>query len=191
MAREQFGRRLGEWWRSGGSRGVGVRGEVLLALLPTLLVLLVLGLAEELTRQGLLFASLASSAFLIYLDPEHQTNSVRTLSISQVGAALLGWSTFVLMGPGYLSAGSAVCAIILLMILLDVAHPPAVGTAMSFALRSGRISDVALFGLAVAITAALIGLARVVMWLLPRLSGARGNRATGGDRPARQPPGRD
>jgi hypothetical protein len=50
-------------------RRLGLKGVFALALLPTLMVLSVLGLVETLSRQRLLFASLASSAFLIYLDP--------------------------------------------------------------------------------------------------------------------------
>ncbi|WP_197446567.1 hypothetical protein [Tautonia plasticadhaerens] len=50
---------------------LGSRGELTLAIAPTAVVLLVFGLVEVLTEQRLLFASLAGSAFLIYLDPEH------------------------------------------------------------------------------------------------------------------------
>lgn len=52
-----------------------LKDELILALLPTLVVLGVLAFVEVLSRQGLLFASLASSAFLIYLDPQHNTNT--------------------------------------------------------------------------------------------------------------------
>ena len=69
---------------------LGLKGELILALLPTLVVLSVFALVEAFTRQRLLFASLASSAFLIYLDPQHGTNSMRTLVLSQMLAALLG-----------------------------------------------------------------------------------------------------
>jgi CBS-domain-containing membrane protein len=76
-----------------------------------------------LSEQRLLFASLASSAFLIYLDPQHGTNAVRTLVLSHLMAALIGWATFALLGSGYLSGGSAMVATIFLMIVLDVVHP--------------------------------------------------------------------
>jgi hypothetical protein len=61
-------------------RRLGWRGELALVALPTVTVLVVLALVEALARQRLLFASLASSAFLIYLDPTHPTNRVRTSS---------------------------------------------------------------------------------------------------------------
>lgn len=149
-------------------RRLDLRGELMLALLPTLTVLGVLGIVEWLTDQRLLFASLASSAFLIYLDPQHGTNSVRTLVISQVLAALIGWLTYLFLGSSYVSAGSAMVLTIVLMILLDAVHPPSVATAMGFALRSGNISNLFLFGIAVGITAMLVILERSALWLLAR-----------------------
>lgn len=145
-----------------------LKGELVLALLPTLTVLGVLVLVEVVAEQRLLFASLASSAFLIYLDPEHGTNAVRTLVASHMMAAVLGWTTFAVLGSGYLSGGMAMVAVIFLMIVLDVVHPPAVSTAMGFALRSGDGSNVLLFALAVAITAVLVLLQRSATWLLAR-----------------------
>lgn len=53
--------------------------EIVLALLPTATMLIVLVIVERLAEQRLLFASLASSAFLIYVDPGHTVNRVRTL----------------------------------------------------------------------------------------------------------------
>lgn len=74
-----------------------LRDEFLLAFLPTLTVLAVLLFVETLTRQRFLFATLAASAFLIYLDPEHGTNQIRTLVISQITAAVLAlWPTWCL-----------------------------------------------------------------------------------------------
>ena len=88
-------------------RRFGAREELILALLPTMIVLLVFGLVQAWSKQQLLFASLASSAFLIYLDPKHATNSTRTLVISQILSALIGLSAFYVFGAGYLSAASA------------------------------------------------------------------------------------
>ncbi|WP_211235072.1 HPP family protein [Azohydromonas australica] len=82
----------------------GLRGELLLALLPRATVLLVLAFVEVLARQRLLFASLASSAFLIYLDPQHEMNRVRTLVLSQLAAPGSGWLCHAVLGAGYLSA---------------------------------------------------------------------------------------
>ena len=149
-------------------RRLRLKDEFVLALLPTGTILAVLGLVEALSEQRLLFASLASSAFLIYLDPEHGTNSMRTLSVSQLLASVVGWIFFAALGPGYLAAGGSMVATIILMILLDAVHPPAVATAMSFALRAGDESNLVLFGLAVGITALLVGMERIAMWMLAR-----------------------
>lgn len=147
-------------------RRLSFKGELLLALLPTAAVLIVLAMVDSLTEQRLLFSSLASSAFLIYLDPGHSMNTVRTLVSAQMMAAVLGLVTNLLMGSGYLPASLAMVLTIVAMIGFNVAHPPAVSTAMSFALRAGTASNVAIFGLAVAVTAVLVVLEQVALWLL-------------------------
>lgn len=149
-------------------RRIGLKGELLLALMPTATVLPLLALAEVLSNQRLLFASLASSAFLIYLDPANATNSVRTLVAAQMAAAIIGLATFLAFGPGYVSGGTAMVATIVLMIVFDVMHPPAVSTALGFALRAGDESSLMLFGLAVGVTAALVLLQRAATWTLAR-----------------------
>jgi len=149
-------------------RRLGLRKELLLALAPTATVLLVLALVEAVSSQRLLFASLASSAFLIYLDPGHSVNQARTLILAQMGAALIGMLAYLALGPGYLSAGMAMIAAIVLMIVLDTVHPPAVATALSFGLRAGDASNLALFGLALGITVVLLGLQRLMQYLVLR-----------------------
>ena len=138
----------------------------MLAIAPTVVVLSVLALVEVLSNQRLLFASLASSAFLIYLDPQHGTNSVRTLILSQMMAATIGLIAYLLLGSGYPSGGAAMVLTIALMILLDLVHPPAVATSLSFALRAGDASNLFLFGLAVGITTILVILERFSLWLI-------------------------
>lgn len=145
-----------------------LQDEFLLALLPTVTVLLVLALVEVLSRQRVLFASLAASAFLIYLDPQHGTNQIKTLVTAQMLAATLGLGTFMLLGPGYLSGGSAMVLTITLMILLDIVHPPAVATSLIFAFRSNDETNLVLFGLAVGVTALLVALEQVALWMLAR-----------------------
>lgn len=147
-----------------------LKSELLLALLPTVTVLGVLAFIEVLSNQRLLFASLASSAFLIYLDPEHSMNQIRTLVLAQIGAALLGLLSFTLLGPGYVSGGLAMVLAIVAMITFDAMHPPAVSTALSFGLKAGDESNVVLFSLAVAITALLVILQRVALWIMRRAS---------------------
>ena len=127
-----------------------------------------MGFVEVLSQQRLLFASLASSAFLIYLDPQHGTNAVRTLVLAQSMAAVIGWVIYSCFGSGYLSGGAAMVLTILLMIVFDAVHPPAVSTSLSFALRAGKESNLVLFCLAVGITVGLVMLERTALWLLAR-----------------------
>jgi CBS-domain-containing membrane protein len=147
---------------------LGLKDELALAAAPTITVLGVLALVEALSQQRLLFASLASSAFLIYLDPQHGTNTVRTLISAQMMAATIGLAIYIALGPGYLSGGIAMVTTIVLMIVLDIVHPPAVSTSLSFALRANSENNLVLFGLAVGITVVLVGLERFALWLLAR-----------------------
>ena len=149
-------------------RWLSLRSEFTLALLPTVTVLAVFAFVEVLSEQRLLFASLASSAFLIYLDPQHGMNRSRTLLISQLSAAGLGVVTNLLFGSSYVAGGAAMILTITLMILLDAVHPPAVSTSLSFAFRTADASNVLLFALAVGVTVVLLGLERAAVWLLAR-----------------------
>lgn len=88
-------------------------------------------------------------------------------------AATIGLITHLLLGSGYLSGGSAMVVTIVLMVLLDAVHPPAVSTSLGFALRAENEKNFVLFGLAVGITAALAVIARLTLWLLERYSNQR------------------
>jgi CBS-domain-containing membrane protein len=154
-------------------RRLGLGKELLLAVAPTTTVLLVLALVEAVSNQRLLFASLASSAFLIYLDPGHSVNQARTLVLAQFGAALIGLLAYLALGPGYVSAGVAMIATIFMMIVFDAVHPPAVATALGFGLRAGDASNLLLFCLALGITVVLLGLQRLTQYLVLRSLGGR------------------
>ena len=147
-------------------RRLDLKGELLLALLPTPTVLGVLGLLEVFSRQRLLFASLASSAFLSYLDSHHGGNAVRTLVPSHLLAATAGLVAYLAIGHGYAAAGTAMVATFFPMVVLDLVHPPAVSTSLTFALRTGAESEAHLFALAPGMTAALVVMQRVAVWLL-------------------------
>ena len=145
--------------------------EALLALLPTATVLGLLFLLKLLSNQQLLFASLASSCFLIYLDPGHPANSARTLLISQLSAAVLGTLCHAWLGPGYPAAALALVGIITVMLLTNTMHPPAVSTALNFAFRAGAgEGNLALFGLAVGLVLVLLAVQRSSAWLLRRFT---------------------
>ncbi len=136
--------------------------------MPTLTVLAVLVLVEVLTNQRVLFASLAASAFLIYLDPLHGMNTVRTLIISHLLAVGVGLGASWSLGDGYAAAGAAMVVTIFSMVLLDVVHPPAIGTSLIFAFRSAAANNVTLFALAVGVLVVLLILQRTGLWLLAR-----------------------
>lgn len=143
-----------------------LRASLALAVLPTVTILLVFAFVEAWSKRQLLFASLASSAFLIYIDPEHRTNSTRTLVIAQGMSALIGFTAHALCGPSFWGAGMAMVAVILCMILLDAMHPPAVSTALSFALSAGTGSGLALFMLCIGLIVLLVVLQRASLWLV-------------------------
>ncbi len=150
---------------------LGWQREILLALLPTATVLLLLWLLKLLSNQQLLFASLASSCFLIYLDPGHPANSARTLVISQLSDAVLGFGLHALLGPGYLSAALALVSVIGVMIVTNTMHPPAVATALNFAFRAGTgEGNLALFGLAVGLVLVLLAVQRGSAYLVRRFT---------------------
>src|SRR6202043_3890544 len=95
---------------------LSVRQQFGLAIMPTVVVLLMVACVQVLSDQLLIFASLASSAFLVYLDPEHSTNRARTFLIAQGSAALLGYGSVSLLGTGFLAPGVALVLTIVLII---------------------------------------------------------------------------
>lgn len=145
-----------------------VKTELALALMPTLTIILVLLFVEAFTKQRLLFSSLASSAFLIYLDPRHQTNQIRTLALAQSSAAFIGFIVFLIVGTGYPSAALSMIIAIALMIITKSMHPPAVSTALIFAFRQEATSNLLLFLLSLSLLLILIALQRVSLYLVKK-----------------------
>ncbi len=143
-----------------------LKTEISLALLPTITMGLVLFLLEMYSKQHLLFASLASSAFLIYLDREHPTNSIYTLAMAQTSAALIGIGVIKLIGPGYTSAILSMVLAITFMVLLNVMHPPAVSTALTFAFETGKTMP--LFLIALGLLVVLVIIQKVSVWMINR-----------------------
>ena len=148
----------------------GLLGELSLALPPTFTVLLVIVLIQGLTHERLLFASLASSAFLIYYDPLHRMNTVRIMVSSQLLACVLGIGFTLVLGAGYVAAGCAMTAAILLCVLFDIVHPPAISTALAFAFTSTHPRTVVLFGMALVLIASLVVVQRIAVWTVHFIS---------------------
>lgn len=149
---------------------LSLKDELVLAIAPTAAILCVLWMIELLSQHKVLFASLASSAFLIYLDPNHKANSPRSIALSQVIGALVGVATDYFLGVGYLAAGVAMVVTIVLLIAVDAVHPPAIGTALSFAFRRSDDSALGLFLLALVVILILVILQRLMLSTLTRLT---------------------
>jgi CBS-domain-containing membrane protein len=147
-------------------RRFDIRTEIILAIMPAAMIIAVLILLETFSKQQLLFSSLASSAFLIYLDPKHPTNSIRTLSIAQMSAAIMGYLIYLVLGPGFLSAGISMIIAIAVMIGTKAMHPPAVSSAMIFAFQHTKPDTLMLFISAVLLLVILIVLQRASLWLI-------------------------
>ncbi len=149
-------------------RNLSIWQELILAALPTVTVLLVIALVGFLSSRAVLFTSLASSAFLIYINPSNKMNNGRTLVISQMVGALAGYASFTLLGKNYFGVGAAMILTIVLMIVLNAVHPPAVSTSLLFGLGGEFASDLALFALALLMTLMLILLQRSTLGLMSR-----------------------
>ncbi len=149
-------------------RKFNLKTEIILAVMPATMIISVLMLLEIFTSQKLLFSSLASSAFLIYMDPKHPTNRVRTLIIAQISAALIGYLIFILLGPGYLSAAISMINAIIVMISAKAMHPPAVSSAMIFAFQYTKPNTLMLFMMAVLLLVMLIVLQKLSLWVLKK-----------------------
>lgn len=152
-------------------RRFDIKTEIALAIMPTTVIIVVLMLLEAFSKQQLLFSSLASSAFLIYLDPKHPTNRVRTLTIAQMSAAIIGYLVFIVVGAGYLSAAISMIIAIGVMIATKAMHPPAVSSALLFAFEYTRVNTLLMFLFAVLLLVVLIGLQRASLWIIRRAEG--------------------
>ena len=125
-------------------------------------------LVEVFTSQTFLFASLASSAFLIYKEPKNGMNQVKTLVPAHLVAAVVGLGTFWVFGEGYLAGAVSMALTIALLIVLGTVHPPAVSSSLAFAFRAHGESEFVIFLLAVAMVAVLFAIEQVTVRLLRR-----------------------
>ena len=69
----------------------------------------------------------------------------------------------------YVSAGVALAIAIFAMVALDVVHPPAIGTALTFAYRPGDEDNLGLFLVALLLVVVLTGLSTATTWTLRRM----------------------
>lgn len=162
-------------------------GELALALPPTLVVLGAVFLIETLRDQRVLFASLASSAFLIYRGPHHPMNGVRVMTLAHVIGVGLGLGAALLLGPGYGAGALAMTGAIVALIVGDIVHPPAVSTALGFAFFARQDQAAGLFLIALVMVAALVVLQRLAVWIVRRLEAGRAARAPAHGRAGERP----
>jgi len=163
----------GVWWRRG-----RLPRELALAVLPTLIVLGTTFLVEELRHQRVLFASLASSAFLIYRAPDHPMNGVRVMVSAHLAGVALGVGAAALLGPGYLAGATAMVATIVALVLLNTVHPPAISTALGFAFFERKEQSAGLFLVALAMLVTLVILQRAAGWTTRRIEEPAGEHRT-------------
>ncbi|MDQ2751522.1 MAG: HPP family protein [Bacteroidota bacterium] len=149
-------------------RRYDLQTDILLAVMPAVATIILLLLLNTFGKQEILFSSLASSAFLIYLEPEHPTNNVRTLLIAQLSAAVIGYLVYRIVGAGYTSAAISMIIAIAVMIAAKAMHPPAVATALVFAFQHAKPNTLLMFFVAVFFLVILIVLQRTSLWLIKR-----------------------
>src|SRR3954470_12369573 len=149
-------------------RRYDLKTDILLAVMPAVIMIGVLILLDNFGKQEILFSSLASSAFLIYLEPKHPTNNIRTLLIAQLSASGIGYLVYIAVGSGYTSAAISMIISILVMIFTKAMHPPAVSTALVFAFQHTKPNTLLMFFCAVVLLVVLIALQRASLWLIKR-----------------------
>lgn len=118
----------------------------LLALYPLVIAYIIMGV-EMFARQHILFTSLISSIFLIYVRHKDPMNNGLTLIISQVLAAVIGYVSYRIGGENYLTACITVFVVAVALISLNRLHPPAIVTSLIFQFRTHSVSDLELFAL--------------------------------------------
>ncbi len=148
-----------------------IRNDLILAALPALTIVGALAFFDALVKQRLLFSSLAASAFLVWVEPRHPMNAVRTVLLSQLVAALDGALAFTLFGNGLAASGAATAMTAMAMIALDAVHPPAISTTFGFAMRAGRTPVGILFALVAVVTGLIIVLHQAAEFILNRIDG--------------------
>ncbi len=151
-----------------------MRESVFVALERTLLTLVTISLFvflyEQILGSPILLAAFASSVFIVFGHPESKMASIKAVVGGQMVGAITGYGVSLVI-PGFtpLSAGIAVAAATLFMILLGVQHPPAAGTSMSFVYNAGGLSSGSNFWMAIVVILSLSFLKiifKVGDWLL-------------------------
>jgi CBS-domain-containing membrane protein len=116
---------------------------VTVATMVTILVVLIID--QDVGKQPLLVASLASSSFLMYYQPLNEVNRFGPLVLGQLTCAVFGFLANLLLRDPLSSAAVAVSFSVVAMMLLRIVHPPAVATSLVFAYRPHGVSALGTF----------------------------------------------
>lgn len=146
-----------------------LRNELLLALLPTMIVLGILIGLRLLAQQRILFASLATSAFLIYRDPRGIANRMSVFVPAHLIGLLTGLGVSLILGSSYAAAAVAMALTIFVLVLMQLVYSPAIATSLIFAFREQDAKTAALFVLALVMLVALVVMQRGLVLLMSRL----------------------
>jgi CBS-domain-containing membrane protein len=125
---------------------------------------------EVLTDQRVLFASLASSAFLIYREPTHNMNTVRVMTGAHLAATCIDVVCAFVLGAGYVAAAVAMTLTIVTLGVGSLVHPPAVSTALGFAFYARQDQALGVFLLSLLMVTVLVILERLAVWTLARVT---------------------
>ncbi len=136
-------------------------------------VLLLIFVVQDLARQPVLVTSLASSAFLLYYQPQNEVNRFKPLVFGHALAAGVGFVASLLLPLPYVATAVGIATTVVLMSLLRIVYPPAISTTLVFAYRPHDVTVIVTFlgTLAVVLVLALVYFA---LWygIAPRRWGA-------------------
>lgn len=150
---------------------LNLRARLILGIFPVIIVLVLTALEIKL-RQHIIFTSLVSSIFLIYLRPNELMTDTATILVSQFTAALTGYLSYKLFGNSFWSVCVTILLVTAILILLNRLHPPAIATSVIFNYRTHSESDLFLFGLLIGIAVVLILVRWITNYLLSKMNTA-------------------
>lgn len=152
------------------ARSRNVAHQLALAVPPTVVVLAALFVTERVRQERGLFATLASSAFLVYAAPSHGMNTVRRMVLAHGVGATAGLGVGAILGVGYLAAAVATIVTIVVIVPSDLVHPPADSSTLGFGFNDRQLDTLVGFGAALALVVALVVLQRVAVAAVDRLA---------------------
>jgi len=104
------------------------------------------GLSHKAGASAILFASFASSAFLMFIFPESKTAKMARFVKSYIIGGVMGVAGFMLLPliGTYLSVGIILFAMAIMLVWTDSVHPPAMGLALAFIIYNVGYTGIAI-----------------------------------------------